>query len=439
MVTASIAPVDQFIDRFSGLSEEYKFYGGTVTLQYEPKSHTYFLVLPNGELEAQQGVTSVCHIIDKSKFLIPWGCKMMAAKLLASIPTKVVMADPKVPGGVIVPSMEFSEFEHLVLDAKSAHWERLEEAAELGNLAHNWIERYIKSVLDGGIDSNVTQEILSNFPADDRVKSCCLAGLDWMRQHNVRWVSTERKIYSRKYKYAGTADGFAYIDSCDDPTCCPVSFKNRFSNVDWKSSNQLYIEYILQGAAYTEAYNEEREFEYWEEVEKRETDTDNYMPIEKPTRITDRWVIRLGKEDANFDPWHCEEDTYTQDFGAFLEALALKNSVEAIEKRMDAHKATQRAAKKQLKRTAKAKATAEEKAKKAEAKAAVKEKAKEDLKIKCKGADRYRGVRRPTCNGGKGCQTCVTIYQNAQAAKSHARKTETKSLLGLLTQTSLGL
>ena len=95
--------IDQFIDRFSGLSEEYKFYNGSVTLQYEPKSHTYFLTLPNGELEAQQGVTSVCHIIDKSKQLIPWGCKMMAAKLLASVPTKVTLADPNVPGSIIVP------------------------------------------------------------------------------------------------------------------------------------------------------------------------------------------------------------------------------------------------------------------------------------------------------------------------------------------------
>jgi hypothetical protein len=418
--TPSLASVDQFIDRFSGLSEEYKFYGGTVTLQYEPKSHTYFLVLPDGELEAQQGVTSVCHIIDKSKFLIPWGCKMMAAKLLASIPTKVLMADPNVPGGVIVPSMDFADFEHLVLDAKNAHTERLEEAAELGSIAHNWIERYIKSVLDGGVDSNVTQEILANFPFDERIKNCCLAALDWMRRHNVRWVSTERKIYSRKHKYAGTADGFAYIDSCDDPTCCPVPFKDRYSNVDWKSSNQLYIEYILQGAAYTEAYNEELLAEFHTAL--RET----------PPLITDRWVIRLGKEDANFDPWHCEEGTFEQDFGAFLQALALKNSIEAIEKRMDAYKAARREAKKQLKKAAKVKATAEEKAKRAADKAAAKEAAKEALKIKCKGADRYQGVRRPTCNGGKGCETCLKIYQDAQAAKSHARKTETTSLLGLL-------
>ena len=421
--------IDQFIDRFSGLSEEYKFYNGSVTLQYEPKSHTYFLTLPNGELEAQQGVTSVCHIIDKSKQLIPWGCKMMAAKLLASVPTKVTLADPNIPGSIIVPSMPFEEFEHLVLDAKSAHTERLEEAAELGSIAHNWIERYIKSVLEFGIDSNVTQEILANLPFDDRIKNCCLAALDWMRRHNVRWTSTERKMYSRKHKYAGTADGFALIDSCDDPTCCPMQFKDRFSNVDWKSSNYLYIEYILQGAAYTEAYNEERAYE----ISHGGHDPNDKTFVLTPNPfITDRWVIRLGKEDANFEPWHCEEGTFAQDLGAFLEALALKNSIEAVDKRMDAYMAVRRAAKKQLKKEAKVKATAEQKAAKAVAKAAAKAAALEDLKIKCKGADRYKGVRRPTCNGGKGCQTCITIYQNAQTSKTVSRQTETTTLLSLL-------
>jgi hypothetical protein len=423
--------LDQFVDRFSGLSEEYKFYGGTVTLQYEPKSHTYFLVRPNGELEPQQGVTSVCHIIDKSKQLIPWGCKMMAAKLLANIPTQAVtvgLGKELVDGGIIVPSIDFADFEHLVLDAKTAHKEKLEEAAELGSFAHSWVERYIKSILANGPDSEITQEILSNFPFDDRVKNCCYAALDWMRKHNVRWLSAERKIYSRKHKYAGTADGFALVDSCDDPACCPVKFKDRFSNVDWKSSNYLYIEYILQGAAYTAAYNEESLSDYLAAVNG--SPINSY--IETPSMITDRWVIRLGKEDAEFDPWHCEEGTFKADLNAFLEALALKNSVEAIEKRMDAYTTLRREAKKQAKKAAtaadKQKAKEEKAAKKAEAKA----KAKEDLKIKCKGADRYRGVRRPTCNDGKGCQTCITIYQNAQAAKKVSQHAAASSLLSLL-------
>jgi len=50
---------------------------------------------------------------------------------------------------------------------------KLEQAGEIGNLAHNWIEQYIKDTING-YDSN------KPFPIDDRAKNCCLAALKWM-------------------------------------------------------------------------------------------------------------------------------------------------------------------------------------------------------------------------------------------------------------------
>ena len=45
---------------------------------------------------------------------------------------------------------------------------------------------------------------------DDRAKSCVKAALTWMRSHNVKWLKTEEKIYSKEYDYAGTfMDGLA--------------------------------------------------------------------------------------------------------------------------------------------------------------------------------------------------------------------------------------
>jgi len=208
------------------------------------------------------------------------------------------------------------------------------------------------------------------------------------------------------------------VDSCDNPACCPVAFKDRFSNVDWKSSNYLYIEYILQGAAYTSAYNEEK-FHEWA---NRET-----VGI-APEFITDRWVIRLGKEDADFDPWHCEEGTFEQDFSAFLNALALKNSIEAIETRMDAYTDARRAAVRQIKKAVKEADKNAAKEKKAEEKAAAKLAKKESLKIKCKSADKYLGIRKPTCC----CETCLKKYQEVQTAKKVSLQAATSSLLGVL-------
>src|SRR5262249_19750690 len=123
-------------------------------------------------------------------------------------------------------------------------------------------------------------ELLGNFPVDERAANCCAAAVEWMSQHNVRWLKTERKCFSRKYGYAGTMDGLAVVDSCKDRLCCPHDFTDRLTLVDWKTSNALYVEYLLQTAAYQQAYQEET----------GET-------------IADRWVIRLGKDDAEFDPW----------------------------------------------------------------------------------------------------------------------------------------
>src|ERR1019366_6622312 len=75
---------------------------------------------------------------------------------------------------------------------------------------------------------------------------------------NVRWLKTEQKIYSLEHNYAGTMDGKALVDSCNDPACCSEQFKDSLSIIDWKSSNALHVEYILQVAgAYCHAEVEE--------------------------------------------------------------------------------------------------------------------------------------------------------------------------------------
>ena len=77
--------VDNFIKRFSGYTEEYSFYEGTVVLRYDKKAHVYLLLTPEGTLKPVDGVTNVIHNIDKSEALIPWSAKMMAQKLFATV------------------------------------------------------------------------------------------------------------------------------------------------------------------------------------------------------------------------------------------------------------------------------------------------------------------------------------------------------------------
>jgi hypothetical protein len=358
--------LNAFIEKFNGMTEPYFFYNGSIELRYEPKGHVYYRII-DGEFVPQDGVTTVVHIIDKSDALIPWGCKQMATKLLATTPFMQLPTGDKV-----VPQMKYEDYEKIVLESKNAHKEKLDEAAQVGHEAHGWIEQYIKAVLSDNESRKL--ELLAKFPEDERARNCCLAALEWMAKHNVRWICTERKIYSRSHQYAGTMDGKAWVDSCDDSLCCPHAFKDRRSVIDWKSSNYLYLEYALQVAAY----------KYADEEELHE-------------RIEDIWIIRLGKDDAEFDPWHLQDQTFIDlAFRGFVLALDLHRKVRDI-------KAILRDRSDQIK---------------AEMKARAQKARQEALKIKCKGADKYKGVRPPRCNGGNPCQSCLTTYQQKQQERT---------------------
>ena len=376
-----MSEVDSFIERFSGLTEEYKFYDGQVTLRYDPKDHVYLLVLPDGSLEKQDGVTNICHILDKSMVLIPWACKMMAQKLLTTASSFATGYNVRQEGLPDYYAFHEPGFSKWLNQAKSAHKEKLEDAGYVGHVAHAWIESYIKLRLehDGAADHTIRaiadtklEVLLANFPAEPRAKNACIAALDWMQRHNVRWLGTERKIYSREFKYAGTMDGWCLADSCDNPLCCKQAFKDRLTIADWKTSNYLYPEFILQTAAYTHAFEEETGEE-----------------------IKDIWIIRLGKEDAEFEAWHVDLVLALTGWEAFKEALALARTMRSVDGLID-----------DMKAGVKAKRKADKKAKK-----------EADLTKQCKAANRYKGIRKPTCNNGHPCESCLKKHDEYKAAK----------------------
>jgi Protein of unknown function (DUF1778) len=336
--------------------EIYKFYGGRIEIPFDPVKHIYYLRNPEvGNLIRVPNSSSVCHIIDRSLALVPWGAKKVVEKLLASVPTYLSGA-----GVLMIKEMTFEEFSKLAMIAKDAHKEELEEAGDIGTMVHKWLERYIKAVLAKNAD---TQKALLTFMCqDDRATKCCHAALAWMSNHNVRWLEAEQKVYSEKYNYAGTFDGIALVDCCKDQLCCSHRFFNRKSIVDWKSSNHLHIEYLFQGASYRQAKNEEM-----------------------GAGINDVWVLRLGKEDGKFEPWHIQDAECNEDFDGFIACLELYNLVETVEDRMSIRKRTVREAKREAKAVAKELAEATEKVQKAVARA-IKKLVKEESTAVAKAA-----------------------------------------------------
>lgn len=339
--------LDAFIEQFNGLTEKYMFYDGAVELRYSVDEHRYYKVGPLGELYPLDGVTNTIDIIDKSHALVPWAAKKVVEKMLRLMPTHLYVDPETNIATVRVDDLDIELFQKLLLEAKTAPRDILEDAGDIGHMAHTWLQYYIEAVIAKDLEQQAYK--LAHLPEEPRACKCVEAALKWMRAHNVRWVCTERKIYSRKYEYAGTADGLALVDSCGDKTCKGCrgeEFKDRLSVIDWKSSNALRIGYLYQTACYMQAFIEE--FGGTEPLSNESEEAIRQAFLAAGDQLH-RWILRLGKEDGEFDPWHLTADDFQEDFEAFLDCLRLTRSVRLTEDRMRQQKSTFKAAVKVLK------------------------------------------------------------------------------------------
>jgi hypothetical protein len=196
-----------------------KLYKGTVELKFDENKH-YFSV--NGE--SVISVTNCTSIIDKSRPLIYWAVGLSKDYLLANI--KELIKDDK--GGTILRLIEESAKQHQI---------KKEEAATAGTEAHKWCELFIKAKTDKDIPK---------LPEDPKVYNAVTAFLKWVDEHEVKFLSSERHIYSKKYKYAGIMDAEAVIGK-------------KKCVVDFKTSKGFYNEFRFQVAAYQAAAEEESE------------------------------------------------------------------------------------------------------------------------------------------------------------------------------------
>ena len=103
----------------------------------------------------------------------------------------------------------------------------INDALEIGNDTHQWIEHYIKY-------GHACTE------PEDYISKSVNAFLDWTTKYNPEWVDAERKVYCDKYKYAGTVDAVAKING-------------RVCVIDFKTSKKVYKPYHLQVTAYAQA------------------------------------------------------------------------------------------------------------------------------------------------------------------------------------------
>jgi len=113
----------------------------------------------------------------------------------------------------------------------------IDEALEIGNDTHKWIEYYINNQHAWDVTDGLR---LSNDLRSKETLDSVKAFIKWEREFKPQWIDAERKIYCDKYKYAGTVDAVAKING-------------RVCVIDFKTSKKIYKPYHLQVTAYAQA------------------------------------------------------------------------------------------------------------------------------------------------------------------------------------------
>jgi hypothetical protein len=143
--------------------------------------------------------------------------------------------------------------EKIFAEAEGATNKIMKEAGRIGTVVHGLVEDYLKG-----------KEIPTQN--DKRVVNCWNLFLKWWENQEYEPIEIEKKLYCKKYNYAGTLD-LVVKDK-----------KKKLVLIDIKTSNQISFDYYLQLNAYWFAYEEETK-----------------------QKISKALVVRLPKSDKKID------------------------------------------------------------------------------------------------------------------------------------------
>ncbi len=140
-----------------------------------------------------------------------------------------------------------------------------EKAADIGTLAHGMVESYINGVPFSDHILTVEKTVTLPFSDEPEIIECKqFAGmevddemikkaenafemfLEWLDMTNITLIGKwqEKKLISERYGYGGT------------PDCIGQLPNGKLVLIDWKTSNSIYSDYLVQCAAYIQAWNE---------------------------------------------------------------------------------------------------------------------------------------------------------------------------------------
>lgn len=237
----------------------YKLYNGKVELTFDDEKHWYFA---NGDYVPS--VTGITKYLDKSGPLMWWAVKQT-----------VDLYKQKLKPGKVIDEVQLSELHR---NAQGRYRDYTAKAATIGTLIHTWIQDYIEHKM-GNLK-------FTTLPINKKVQKGAEAFLEWEKeQKSIKYIYSEKKVYSMKYHYSGTCDLVADIDG-------------KRCLIDFKTGKGPYYEHVIQTAAYKQALEEELMM-----------------------KIEDRWIIRINKDNGEFEAHKATLDK--EDLQAFKDLLGI--------------------------------------------------------------------------------------------------------------------
>lgn len=238
-------------------------YNWEIELKFYPNSHKYKLEWSKDWLTSVSAITG---IMDKPH-LKQWAVNCACNWLLGQ--NKVWAA----------------EIEHI-----RKFWaEESDQALETGKQLHTYLENFVNYKL--------AKWEKPNFPEDEQARKSVSAFLDWYSQHNIEFIASEMFVYSKQHNYVGTLDILYRMDW-------------KLHLADWKTSKDIYPEYINQVVWYCIAYEEE----FWESIDC----------------VT---INRFDKNTGEFDSFSVEKnsETFEKSKECFINCLNLKRVTKEFE------------------------------------------------------------------------------------------------------------
>ena len=229
--------------------KEYKLYKGREIIRFDDVRHRFYG--PKGE--PLISVTKATSVVDKSGPLMYWAVNLARDYLLSRLKVGITEED------IITSSKQHRIFKR--------------KAADVGTLIHQWVSDWILKKKP-------------EMPTNEKVINGITAFLKFQKKNKIKWVESEKVIYSKKYKYAGILDAVG-------------KSKGKLLLIDFKSSNSIYPEMYFQVAGYQIAYEEET-----------------------GKKIDKRMILRFGKDTGEFEAVELGDDK--KDKKAFLACLQLR-------------------------------------------------------------------------------------------------------------------